>query len=180
MNGTHLGDAFLKLRKRSLDKPLLVLVDTPNREDLLNTVHAQLNWDRKICEILSNLTLNLCTSLSVSSQVDITRSNDPLLAVQRPQDLSCKLGPSVRHTKGSTPGTILGLDDLISTKLDAVCKSFDGFLLYAAYGAILGYENRVGGLGEEGDDGDAAVASNDRDDDAGSNRGVFDDFSNKS
>lgn len=86
--------------------------------------------------------------------------DDTLLAVQTAEEGVGELGTGVSHRQGRASSTILGLDDLVTTELDAVNElSVD----LARDGLAVGI------LGEEGDDGRAAVATDDGD---GSLRGL--------
>lgn len=86
--------------------------------------------------------------------LDESGGNNTRLAVQSPQKCVGELGTRVRHGEGSASSTILCLDDLVTTKLDAVHE-----LVVGLAGDILA---KVG-LGKEGNDRGSAVATNDGD-----------------
>ena len=86
--------------------------------------------------------------------LDESGGNNASLAIQSPQERVGELGTRVRHREGSASSTILCLDDLVTTKLDAVHE-----LVVGLAGNILA---KVG-LGKEGDDRGSAVATNDGD-----------------
>lgn len=60
---------------------------------------------------------------------------------------------SSSHGEGGGTSAVLGLDDFVTSKLNAVGQSLDGLLVEGGEGGLS--------LGEEGDDGGARVATDD-------------------
>lgn len=77
--------------------------------------------------------------------------NDVLLAGGSAEERLGEAGSGVSHGEGGGASALLGLDDLITTEGDAVAEALD--LLIGEVGAL--------DVGEEGEDGDTGVATND-------------------
>lgn len=111
--------------------------------DLLNTVGAELDVGSKV----------LNTLLGEDIRLDEGGLDNVLLAGDGGLEEGVgEAGTSESHGEGGRAGSVLGLDDLVTSELDAVGQSLD---------LLLG--EGVAGLGEEGDDGDARVATDDGD-----------------
>lgn len=134
-------DVLLEIRKAGLDELLLGGVNLSDGEDLLNTVGAELDLGREEVDAL----------VLVERRVDEGRLNDALLALGSAQERLGHAGTSHGHGEGSGTGTVLGLDDLVTTKLDTVDE--------LSVGGQLG----VVALAEERDDGDTGVATDNGD-----------------
>ena len=78
--------------------------------------------------------------------------NDTLLAMEGAEEVTGEPRTGVRHGEGRRARTVLGLDDLVTTELDAVNEGLVG---------LTGDRARVLGLGDEGNDGRARVATDD-------------------
>lgn len=89
-------------------------------------------------------------TLESLSALDVGAFNDALLAFERSADERLdEAVSSESHRKGSRSSAVLGLDDLVTTVLDALGQRLD---------LLLG-EGKAG-LRKERDDGDTRVASN--------------------
>ena len=119
-----------------------MLGDLANRVDLLHTVGAQLNVGSE----------ELAALVLVERRVDESGLDDVLLALGGPQKALSEAGTGHGHGEGSRSGTILSLDDLVTTELYTV----DVFVELLA-------REVVAGLGEERDDGCAGVATDNGD-----------------
>lgn len=109
--------------------------------DLLNTLRAELNLG---AEELDALVL-------VERRLDERGLNDTLLALDSAEDGVSHAGTSHGHGKGGRASTVLGLDNLITTELDTLDE------------LSVGREVGMVGLGEERDDGDTGVATDNGD-----------------
>lgn len=139
--GNTLGNVLLQVSQASLDELGLVGVDLANGVDLLDTVGAELDAASEEVDAL----------VLVERAVDEGGLNDTLLALGGADDGLGHAGTGHGHGEGGRAGTILGLDDLVTTELDAVDK--------------LGVAAQVGvvALAEEGHNGDTRVATDDGD-----------------
>lgn len=111
--------------------------------DLLNTVRAELDLRSEEVNAL----------VLVQRRVNESGLNDALLALRSAEEGLSEASTGHSHGEGGRASTVLGLDDLVTTELDAVYEVIAGLALNAG----------VVGLGEERDDGDAGVATDDRD-----------------
>jgi hypothetical protein len=109
--------------------------------DLLDTVGAELDAGREEVNAL----------VLVEGRVDEGALNHALLALGGAEDGLGHAGTGHSHGEGGGTGTVLGLDDLVTAELDAVDE--------LGVGGELG----VVGLGEEGDNGDTRVTTNNGD-----------------
>jgi len=134
-------DVVLQVAEAGLEKLLLNGINLADGEDLLNTVGAELDLG---AEELNTLVL-------VERAVDEGGLDDALLALGGAEDAVSHAGTGHGHGEGSGTGTVLGLDDLVTAELDAVDE--------------LGVGRQVGvvALAEQGDDGHAAVATDNSD-----------------
>lgn len=137
-----LVDVLLEVAQADIEELLLVGSDLANRVDLLNTVGAELDVGS---EVFAALVL-------VERRVDESRLDDVLLALGSLEQALGEARTSHGHGEGSRAGTVLGLDDLITTELHAVDVAVELLALEA-----------VAGLGEEGDDGGTGVTTNNGD-----------------
>jgi hypothetical protein len=110
--------------------------------DLLNTVGAELDVGS---EVLASLVL-------VQRRVDKGGLDDVLLALSSLEEGLGEAGTSHGHGEGGRASTILGLDDLVTTKLDAVDVAVE--LLALEVVARLRQERDNGCTGVTTDDGD--------------------------
>ena len=136
-------DVLLEVTKAGLEELLLVGVDLANGEDLLNTVGAELD--------LGGEEVN--TLVLVERAVDESGLNDTLLTLGGLQEGLSHASTSHGHGEGGRASTILGLDNLITTELDAVDELIAGLTLNAG----------VAGLGEKRDNGHTGVTTDDSD-----------------
>jgi hypothetical protein len=137
-----LADVLLEVADADIKELLLVVGDLSDGVDLLNTVGAELNVGG---EVLAALVL-------VERRVDESWLDDVLLALGSLEERLGETGTSHGHGEGGRASTVLGLDDLVTTELDAVDVAVE----------LLALEV-VAGLGQEGDDGCAGVATNNGD-----------------
>jgi hypothetical protein len=95
--------------------------------------------------------------VGVKGRLDVGAEGDVLLAVDGAEDGIGELGSGVGHREGGGSSSVLGLDDLISTELDALDES--GESVSSSLNNLLA----LGGLREEGNDGGSRVTSDDGD-----------------
>lgn len=136
-------DVLLEVTEGGLDETLLVLVDGANLVDLLNTVGAELDLGG---EEVNTLVLE-------ERALNEGGLDDALLAVGGPEEGVGEASTGHGHGEGGGTSTVLGLDDLVTTELDAVDQ------LVTDGARDVG----VVGLGEEGNDGHTGVATDDGD-----------------
>jgi hypothetical protein len=150
--GNTLLDVTLEALNSSLKEDLLVVVQRGEGVlGLLRTVGAKLNGDG---EELKTTDSSLDGVTTWDGKVDKGWLNDVLLASSGAEDLLSEAETGVSHGEGGRAKTVLGLDDLITTELDAVDEG----------GELVGWDGDGGlGLAEEGDDGLAGVATDDGD-----------------
>lgn len=132
-------DVLLEVSQAGLDELLLVGVDLSEGQDLLNTVGAELDLGGEEVNAL----------VLVERRVDESGLDDALLALSSAEERLSHAGTSHSHGEGSGTGTVLGLDDLVTAKLDAIDE--------LGVGGQLG----VVALAEKRDDGDTGVATDD-------------------
>lgn len=117
--------------------------------------HSEFDRDREEGEVLSDRGENVLALLDV----DITRSDDALLALERGgNDLLSKLVTGVRHREGGRTASGLGFDDLVTAKLDPLDERFELGLVFEE-----GSGQRRLRLRQERDDGVARVTADDGD-----------------
>ena len=151
-----LGDVALEALVAGLEELLLVLVGRANGVvGLLCALRAKLNGNGEV--VKASLLGDLVTAGN-TGKVDESGLNDTSLALVRLEKLLGEAEASVGHGEGGGSGTVLGLDDLVATELDAVDESIE---------LVLGDVDGGLGLAEQRDDGLAGVATNDGDDGLG-------------
>lgn len=136
-------DVLLEVTEGGLDETLLVLVDGANLVDLLNTVGAELDLGG---EEVNTLVLE-------ERALNEGGLDDALLAVGGLEEGVGEASTGHGHGEGGGTSTVLGLDNLVTTELDAVDQ-----LVTDGAGDV-----GVVGLGEEGNDGHTGVATDDGD-----------------
>ena len=132
-------NVLLEVADAGVEKALLDGVDLADGQDLLNTVGAELDLAAEEVDAL----------VLVEGRLDKGGLNDALLAVGSAEERVSHAGTSHGHGEGGGAGTVLGLDDLVTTKLDAL----DELLVGAQVGVVA--------LAEERDNGDTGVATDD-------------------
>jgi hypothetical protein len=137
-----LADVLLEVANADVKELLLVVGDLADGVDLLDTVGAELDVGG---EVLAALVL-------VQRRVDKGGLDDVLLALSGLEQRLGEAGTSHGHGEGGRTSTILGLDNLVTTELDAVDVAVE----------LLALEV-VAGLRQEGNDGCAGVATDDGD-----------------
>lgn len=136
-----LGDVLLQLGNSLCDELLLIVRELTETVDLLDTLGTQFNVAG---EVLNTFVLE-------EVGLDKGRLNDTLLATNGSlQDRVGEAGASEGHGKSSGASSVLCLDNLVATELDAMGQGIELFL-----------GEFEAGLGEQGDDGDARVATDD-------------------
>lgn len=93
-----------------LEQLLLFLADRTDGVDLLNTIWAKLNLGGEEVDTL----------VLVQGAVDESALDDALLTLSSLQDTLGESGTSHGHGKSCGTGTILGLDNFVTAKLDAL------------------------------------------------------------
>jgi len=151
-------------------KLLLVVVGRRNDIDgLLGTLGAELDGDGE--EVAAGLLLDGITALN-TGEVDECGLGDAALALDGLEEVLGEAVAGVGHGEGCGTGAILGLDDLITTKLDAwekldICCNLgrEKRKLTVGQGIKLVLRNVDGrlGLAPQGNDGLAGVTTNDGD-----------------
>lgn len=139
--GNTLLDVLLEVTQASLDELLLNGVNGANGMDLLDTIGAELDL---AAEEVNTLVL-------VERGLDEGGLDDTLLALSGAEEGVSHAGTGHGHGEGGRASTVLGLDDLVTTELHTLDE------------LSVGGELGVGALGEERDDGDTGVATNDGD-----------------
>jgi hypothetical protein len=97
------------------------------RKSKLKT-YTKFDVGREECKFLTKLLGESGTASSISRNADIGGCNDALLAVQGAKDFGGEFSTSICHRESGRTGTILGLDDFITTELNAINQSIVGFL----------------------------------------------------
>lgn len=134
-------DVLLQAIKRGLEELLLVLGELANLEDLLNTVGAKLNTGGE----------ELNTLILVERAVNESGFDNALLALGSLEQGLGEASTGEGHGESGGASAILGLDDLVTTELDAVDQLVTGLTIEAG----------VVGLGEQRNNGHARVTTND-------------------
>lgn len=135
-------DVALELADGNVDELLLVLGDLADGEDLLDTVGAKLDLGG---EEVNTLVLE-------EGRLDEGLLGDVLLALSSLEEGLGEASTGHGHGEGGRASTVLGLDDLVTTELDALDVVGEGLTLEV-----------VAALAEQRDDGLARVATNDSD-----------------
>lgn len=136
-------DVLLQVNQAGIEELLLVLVDLTDRVDLLNTVGAELDLGGEEVDTL----------VLVQGRLDKGGLNDTLLALGGAEEGLGEAGTGHSHGEGGRASTVLGLDNLITTELDAVDESVAG----------LARDGGVVGLRQQGNNGHTGVATDDGD-----------------
>ena len=136
-------DVLLEVDKASVKQLLLVLVDLADGEDLLDTLLAEADTGREEVDAL----------VLVQRALDKGRLDDVLDALRGLEERLGHAGTGHGHGEGGRASAVLGLDDFVTTELDAVDERV----------ADLTGNVGVVGLREERDDGHAGVATDDGD-----------------
>lgn len=129
-----------QVRQHGIQTLLLESRELAEGENLLNTVRTQANRggeERSSGEVVLNE----------------GALNDVLLATHGSKETAGEDLASVSHGQGGRTGTVLGLDDFVTTELDAVSEGIDVSI------GELGARN----LGQEGQDGGTSVTTDDSD-----------------
>ena len=137
-----LVDVALEVVQADIEKLLLVLGDLADRVDLLNTVGAELDVGGEVLDAL----------VLVERRVNESGLNDVLLALSSLEEGLGETGTGHGHREGGGTGTVLGLDDLVTTELNAVDVVVE-----------LLARQVVARLGEKRNDGSARVTTNNGD-----------------
>ena len=133
----------LQVLQALVKETLLVVGDLADRVNLLNTVGSESDFRREVGDAVR---------LLEERGVDVGWLNDALLALSSLEEGLGETGTSHGHGEGSGSGAILGLDNLVTTKLHALDVVV----------ALLALE-LVSGLAEEWDNGLTRVATDDSD-----------------
>ena len=136
-------DVLLQVSQGSIEELLLVLVDLANRVDGLNTVGAELDAGSEEVDTL----------VLVERRVNESGLDDTLLALGSAEQRLGEAGTGHGHGEGGRASTVLGLDNLVTTELDAVDKGVTG----------LTSDGGVTGLGEQRDNGHTGVTADNGD-----------------
>jgi hypothetical protein len=135
-------DVLLKIGQAGIEELLLVVGDLANGMDLLNTVGAKLDVGGEV----------LATLVLVERRVDESGLDDVLLTLSSLEERLGETSTSHGHGERGRASSILGLDDLITTELDAVDVAVE----------LLALEV-VARLRQKGNDSCAGVATNNGD-----------------
>ena len=131
-----------KVRQAGVEQLLLLLGELGEGRDVLHAVGAELDGGGEVLHLVLEQ-----GALHEGALLDAG------LAVERLEQALGEDGSSVGHREGGGARTVLGLDDLVTTELDAVHELV---VLLAGLDAV-----RLGGLRQEGHDGDTRVATDD-------------------
>ena len=146
-----LADVALETLNTGLEQLLLAVVD--GREDIdkvLGTIWPKLDWDGE--EVKTGGRLDGLTTWS--GEVDERWLNNVLLALSGAQNFLGEAESGVCHGESGGSSSVLGLDNLVATELDALDE----------LGELVGWDiDGWLGLGEEWDNGLSRVATDDRD-----------------
>ncbi|KAF1762769.1 hypothetical protein GCK72_011032 [Caenorhabditis remanei] len=143
--GDSLGDILVEFWNGGIDKLLLECRNFSNSENLLNSIWSQFDWGREIFDSLNSIRSDVC-ALNILLSLDST--NEGIRETSSSQS----------HRKSGRSGSSLCVDDFSSSVLDSWCQFGDLFL--REFGGW-------GDLGEEWDDGDSCMSSDDWDDGLG-------------
>ena len=135
-------DVLGEVSDASIEELLFVVGDLANRVDLLNTVGAELDVGGEVVAAL----------LLEQRRVNKCGLDDILLTLSSLEQRLGKTGTSHGHGESGRASTVLGLDDLVTTELNAPDVVVE----------LLALEV-VAGLRQEGNNGSTRVASNDGD-----------------
>lgn len=127
----------------SLQQPFFVNSEFANRMNLLNTIGTELDLG---CKEFNTLVL-------VERAVDEGRLNNTAAAIRSSKQALSETSTSHSHGKSGRASTILGLDDLITTKLDTIDQVVE----------LLACDIVVTGLGDQRDNGNAGVTTDNSD-----------------
>ena len=135
-------------REALVEEGLLGRVEVADRVDLTDgTLAGERDGRRE----------EVAALVGVERALDVGAELDVLLAVHGAEERVSPLETGVGHREGRRTGTVLGLDDLVATELDAVHELLEGL-------ATLLDDLLAGGeLRQKGDDGRARVATDDGD-----------------
>ncbi len=161
---TQLGDGLLKTL-------LLDIIDGADRVQLGDTTLTELDADGEEWEVGADLLLDGLASSLVCREGDVGWGDETGFTLEGgTHDLVSELGTGLSHRQGGGTSTGLCLDDFVTTELDAVDESVSLGLVVED----LGWDGWLG-LGEEWEDGDTGVTTDDWDGVFGSLGGITDD-----
>jgi hypothetical protein len=123
-----------------LKQTFLVSSQLANRVDLLDTIGTKLDLGGE----------EVHTLILVQRAVDESALDNTGLALGSLQQALSEAGSSHSHGEGSGTSTVLSLDDLITTELDAVDEVVE----------LLAGDVGMAGLGDEGNNGSAGMTTN--------------------
>lgn len=136
-------DVLLQVDQAGVKELLLILVDRANLVDLLDAVGAELDTGGEEVDAL----------VLEQRGVDEGGLDDALLALGSAEEGRGEAGTGHGHGESGGASTVLGLDDLVTTELDAVDQGVAG----------LTGDGGVTGLGQQRNDGDTRVTTDDGD-----------------
>ena len=140
----HESGVLSELTSQACLKHLFFLfAEFTNFVDLLDTVWAKLDLGREEFHAL----------VFVQWAIDEGALNNTLLALRSLQQALSKPGTSHSHGESGRACTVLGLDDFVTTELDAVDQGVE----------LLASDIGVAGLRDQGDDGNTRVTTNNSD-----------------
>ena len=134
-------NVLLQVSNASLHELLLSSIELADRLDLSNTLRAQNNLGAEEVNAL----------ILVERRLNERGLGDALLALDSAENGVSHAGTSHSHGESGGTGTVLGLDDLVTTELNTVDE------------LSVGGQVGVVGLGEERDDGGTRVSTDDGD-----------------
>lgn len=136
-------DVLLEVNEAGIEELLLVLVDLADLVDLLDTVGAELDAGSEEVDAL----------VLEQRGVDEGGLDDALLTLSGAQERLGEASTGHGHGEGGGASTVLSLDDLVTTELDAVDESVPG----------LTSDGGVVGLGQKGNNGHTGVTADNGD-----------------
>ena len=136
-----LADALLELGEEGGELLLLVVGEGSEAVDFADTVGSELDVGGEVLGLSD-------------AGLDEGSLDDTLLSRKTAENGIGELSTGVGHAEGGRAGTSLGLDDLIASELDALGQGIE---------LLLGEGDLGGHLGEEGENGDSGVSTDDGD-----------------
>lgn len=141
-----LVDVLREIAQANIEELLLVVGDLADGVNLLNTVGAKLDVGGEV----------FAATVLVQRRVNESGLDNVLLALGSLEQALGEARTSHGHGESSRAGTVLGLDDLVTTELHAVDVAVKLLALEVVAG--LGEEGHNGGAGVTTDNGDVLAS----------------------
>jgi hypothetical protein len=92
---------------------------------MVKKLYPKLYPGREVLDGLAKLLLDGFAARRVRGEVNVRRRDQAFLALHGTYDQLRELGTSVSHGQSGRASAVLGLDDLVTAKLDPVNESFE-------------------------------------------------------